>query len=354
MDQETAQQLFYRYAVLLLLDAPDGLEFGIDYNSWTIGPRFQGVKMIPPGIHLIYYSVTDKVGQSGLRNGNTVRRWNLDTEDFEPIDAIKGDVSIHYRDQLRNYDPNLAPYPLESKTYTIWRQLSNYISPDLARRILPSNQRILDITQPDEHGIELPDSSADTTTLKGFTPIEVRRSYREGTTGSELTRNMLDKTWLLQSIIKQHFNDDYKGLLGEMQLAFILLLLAHNYSGLEQWKRITHLICGSEQALSSMGNTLYVDFLQVLQHQLQECPHDFFYDLLSSDNFISVLLKTLFSNVAQQRDTTSNEYPSNMNNLIEQITEFRLFLQDKFGWVPPFEEEEELEEGEDAPVIVEL
>ena len=55
MDQDTARVLFREGAVLLFLDMPEGSEFGIDYNSWTVGPKFRGVKMIPPGIHYIYY-----------------------------------------------------------------------------------------------------------------------------------------------------------------------------------------------------------------------------------------------------------------------------------------------------------
>jgi A1 cistron-splicing factor AAR2 len=54
----------------------------------------------------------------------------------------------------------------------------------------------------------------------------------------------------------------YQELLGEMQLAFILLLLGHNYSGLEQWKRIMYLVCGSEQALEHWSSTLYVNYLR--------------------------------------------------------------------------------------------
>ena len=55
MDQETAQRLFAEGGVLLLLDVPERTEFGIDYNSWVVGPKFKGVKMIPPGFHFIFY-----------------------------------------------------------------------------------------------------------------------------------------------------------------------------------------------------------------------------------------------------------------------------------------------------------
>ena len=41
--------------MLIILDMPVGTEFGIDYNSWHVGPKFKGVKMIPPGLHFVYY-----------------------------------------------------------------------------------------------------------------------------------------------------------------------------------------------------------------------------------------------------------------------------------------------------------
>ena len=55
MDQEKARILFDQGAMFLLLNFPEGSEFGIDNYSWTVGPKFRGIKMIPPGIHFIYY-----------------------------------------------------------------------------------------------------------------------------------------------------------------------------------------------------------------------------------------------------------------------------------------------------------
>ena len=55
IDGELAKKLFAEGAALVLLDVPERTEFGIDYNSWTVGPKFKGVKMIPPGFHFIYY-----------------------------------------------------------------------------------------------------------------------------------------------------------------------------------------------------------------------------------------------------------------------------------------------------------
>lgn len=61
MDQETARGLFEAGAMLVLLDVPQGTEIGIDMQSWQAASNFKGIKMIPPGIHVIYfrYSCSD-------------------------------------------------------------------------------------------------------------------------------------------------------------------------------------------------------------------------------------------------------------------------------------------------------
>lgn len=57
MIQENINEAFSKLGVLLLLDCPEGLEFGIDNISWKIGNKFKGVKMIPLGTHIIAYSL---------------------------------------------------------------------------------------------------------------------------------------------------------------------------------------------------------------------------------------------------------------------------------------------------------
>lgn len=86
----------------MLLDVPTGTEFGIDYNSWNVGPMFKGVKMIPPGLHFVFYSATGADGkQSAPRTGFffeakpqqvIVKRWNPDTEDLD--DAPKDEEQL--------------------------------------------------------------------------------------------------------------------------------------------------------------------------------------------------------------------------------------------------------------------
>ena len=50
VDREVAQRLFEVGAAVVLLDVPVGTEVGIDMNSWNVGNKFKGIKMIPPGL----------------------------------------------------------------------------------------------------------------------------------------------------------------------------------------------------------------------------------------------------------------------------------------------------------------
>ena len=55
MDPSVAKNLFDEGATLIFTGVPKGTEFGIDYNVWTVDYKFKGIKMIPPGVHFVYY-----------------------------------------------------------------------------------------------------------------------------------------------------------------------------------------------------------------------------------------------------------------------------------------------------------
>lgn len=109
--------------------------------------------------------------------------------------------------------------------------------------------------------------------------------------------------------VAHYFVVDYKVLLGEMQLSFVCLLMAQNFSGFNQWKQLVQLLCSCPQLMEEtpdmfvefMGKRckflqskvfiLIVYLLDVLEFQLDECPDDFFRDILSENNFTGVMLK---------------------------------------------------------------
>ncbi|KAF9905045.1 a1-alpha2 repression [Linnemannia zychae] len=169
MDNETMKRLFKAGAILLVLDAPHNqLEFGIDVNCWNTGPRFKGIKIIPPGAHFVYYSlhntksakpaVSDDEGQGNSSNdkkddgsievteggttGGDVRtgfwhlfesgevvvmKWNAYNEELE-LETDQEQLA-RYKAGIQEFDPFLGSYPLlpPESTYPAWLKLSSHI-----------------------------------------------------------------------------------------------------------------------------------------------------------------------------------------------------------------------------------
>src|SRR5690242_9060942 len=79
-----------RQGVLLLLNCPEFMVFGINLSSWKIGHKFMGIKLIPEGPHYIYYSLQDEdyaLKQGFFINVDKqslvhVRKWNKELQDF--------------------------------------------------------------------------------------------------------------------------------------------------------------------------------------------------------------------------------------------------------------------------------
>ncbi len=134
MDQETARALLDNGAYFVFLDVPPGTEFGIDFPSWNTGERFLGVKMIPPGVHYVYWSaVNTTYRQTGPRTGffhNFASR-ELVVKRYVPADEevvdVGGEEKERIRTNLRNMDSGMGPYPYDE--WKKWVSLTNRISP---------------------------------------------------------------------------------------------------------------------------------------------------------------------------------------------------------------------------------
>ncbi|KAK9766125.1 hypothetical protein K7432_005026 [Basidiobolus ranarum] len=248
---------------------------------------------------------------------------------------------VSIRLDIRYFDQFMGAYPLvPNDTYQTWLHLSNYLTRDLIEHHVPNSGKVSCVTgsgedqlgeEKDEDGLE-------------FTLIDLKKSFPEGASGDQLTKYSLDKSHLLETLLSKAYKSDYENLLGEFQLSFICLILAQNFSGFNQWKKLIHLICSSKETIIKRPKLIF-DFLNVLKFQMEECPKDFFIDVISENNFLVPTLRTLIRNI--------NDSDGVDTSIISILHEFQAFVSRKFDWYLTIEEEEE-EEGEDAPVIVEL
>lgn len=144
----TVEHLQEHGCTVLCLDCPEGILFGIDYSAWAVGPKFMGVKLIPPGLHFIYCSGSaEDVGatRSGFflfmrPQDVAVLRWDPETEELVRLE--NQDEEMRYADGVRGYDfdANLGPYPHELDGE--WQELTRYATADIVDRIEPLSKTV--------------------------------------------------------------------------------------------------------------------------------------------------------------------------------------------------------------------
>lgn len=378
MDQERAQMLFREGATLIFLDVPQGTEFGIDYNSWTVCSEFKGVKMIPPGIHFIYYSACSKNGDTAPRTGFfynfkqkevVVKKWDSYSEDIKD-EVISENELQRFCDNKEELDKNLGPYPYES--YKKWVSLSNHITPGVMNRLQPVTGKICSVTEfisessntksrkaaaansdgktykSGTFSGEEPSSDQDAESkipdMKTKPGTEIRFSlfpkrYKENATPAEITHGGMDSSFQLDSMLSTYFTNDKTELLGEIQFSFICFLIGQVYDAFDQWKKLVHLMCSCVDALKRHTD-LYCDFITVLHFQVYEIPEDFFVDIVSGNNFLTTTLQEFFANLENEIDVDKK--------LQKKGLKFRDHLTQKFKW------DFTSESDEYAPVVVNL
>ncbi|XP_029773984.1 protein AAR2 homolog isoform X2 [Suricata suricatta] len=328
MDPELAKRLFFEGATVVILNMPKGTEFGIDYNSWEVGPKFRGVKMIPPGIHFFHYSSVDKANPREVgprmgfflslqQRGLMVLRWNAIREEVDLSPAPEAEVEA-MRANLQELDQFLGPYPYA--TLKKWISLTNFISEATMEKLQPESRQICAFSEvlpvlsmkhtKDRVEQNLPrcgtecksyqEGLARLPEMKPRAGTEIRfselptQTYPAGATPAEITRHSMDLSYALETVLSKHFPSSPQDVLGELQFAFVCFLLGNVYEAFEHWKRLLNLLCRSEEAMAR-HHTLYINLISILYHQLGEIPADFFVDIVSQNNFLTSTLQVFFS-----------------------------------------------------------
>ena len=377
MNPETARQLFESGGILLVLDAPKEMEFGIDMYSWQIGPQFHGVKMIPPGVHYCYYSERDLLTKElshrqsffiQIQQPNQLLvlvRWSA-TENLFQCELLTSDEYEIRRNQRYEFDRLLGQYPLD--TYRQWLSLSNHLRYDFIDKLLPPNGHIcsanvFNINDHKRHNQEfsvpknlteaesrLPKMTLNSQFALRFTVIEDKKKFNSS--GSDLTQSNLDRTNLLEKIVAERFDSNIYGILCELQFSFIVFLLGHLYDGFEQWKHVLHLICSCQRAFCRWP-MFYIDFLQIIYFQLKHFANDsstgehLFVDIDQKENYIYKSLENLFANISAFNDNQQMD-GNDSEKLTERCEKMKKFLYETYHWT--FDDEPE----DEKPIIVEF
>ncbi|XP_051947671.1 protein AAR2 homolog [Xyrauchen texanus] len=372
MDPEVALGLFEEGATLVLLGVPEGTELGIDYKTWTLGPRFRGVKMIPPGLHFLHYCSANTNGACGEIGPKTglfltlkpreviVAHWNMREEDLDF--SQNPDEVEQMRANIQELDAYLGPYPYD--TLRKWVSLTDRLNQEVASALQPLSGRVCAFSDvipevqlthtKDREEQNLPRNDRECQNMKEGLDRLPRMKLREGTelrfsnipkqayppgaTPAQITQYSMDLSYSLNCVIESHYKEQPLNVLGELQFAFVCFIIGNVYEAFEHWKTLLALLCRSEDAMRERKD-LYLGLIAVLYHQLGEIPPDFFVDIVSQNNFLTSTLQDFFQFASS---------PGVDSTLRKRADKFKAHLTKKFRW----DFDADLEDC--APVVVEL
>lgn len=318
MDADTALELVKRGATLLLLDVPQYTLVGIDTQMFSVGPVFKGLKMIPPGVHFVYYSSSSRDGKEfspiigffvdAGPSEVIIRRW---TTEEERLVSVSEEEAERYCQAVKSmeFDRQLGPYDLNR--YGDWKRLSNYITKDTIQRLEPIGG---DITVACESEIlkNTPKAAMEKAldeqlkTRKFSASVDKAQSRgcyytsiphfvkRRGIEGHELTSLNLDKTQLLETILATEFGGSEDLLLGEFQFSFIAFLMGQSLEAFLQWKALVGLLLGCTEAPFHTRTQLFTKFVRVIYYQLKYGLQKDSADNRSTEQGTSALLDDLW------------------------------------------------------------
>lgn len=384
-------------------------------------------------------NVQEELKRDALGQAPRKRRRNAVEQREETV------VSDEY---LKSLDPSLAAYP-QDEIAAQWAELTNFVTEETLARVVGLDEHgcgLVDaltgstLDEPGASGAtsgkrtwgkareeepevrvvveeeEEDDGVSNEPVLLEFAKFDVKRSWPEGAVGEALTRWSRDKSWQLSHVVREQLKDgasaasvvdtapnsqlshaDPKELLGELQLAFVLFSLLHNFSSLTVYKSIVSLICRSatlvqpppvrppsaalpSPLLSDASLPLFASFLSVFLAQVQFLEGDFFAtqlpslerDLLDSLSALSQALSdslTQWTAIGEKEPGTATVW----KEVVKRWDDLAAATMERFGWdlgvikgtraeylvqggrVERAEDEvdlEDLEEGEDAPYVV--
>lgn len=363
MSPHRARKLFDNGGVLLVRNLPVGSVFGIDMKVYQVGDKFRGIKMIPPGLHFIYYSAVSKEGCTAPRTGFfhyfkqqeiIVTKWDNLNEDLNICQSSEEEVE-RIRFNLLDLDRCLGAYPYQ--TLKQWNRLTCNISETLVKKLQPLSGVVCSVTQ--LIPLQFPaieSTEPDSTTEKRFQTLEdkylpdmkqvpgteirfteiPKDKYPEGSTAAEITKHNMDSTYVLDQLLNTY--EEEEDILGELQMAHVCFLIAHVFDAFEHWKNLVHILCSVDSGLQKHTKIL-TTFLSIFHYQIKEIPTDFFVDITTANNFLLNTLQVFFENV---RNSNCDE-------------EFRKFA-DHFckNLITTYKWDFESVPDEDQPVVVEF
>ncbi|KPV73637.1 uncharacterized protein RHOBADRAFT_54834 [Rhodotorula graminis WP1] len=224
----------------------------------------------------------------------------------------------------------------------------------------------------DEEGEDGAAAPADSGLLE-FVRFDDKRSWPGGAVGADLTRWSKDKSWQLSRVVEEQLGGDPKELLAELQLAFVLFTLVHNYSSLSTYKALFALVCRASTLARPSSRRdaaspytrdlpadsalpLFASFLSTFLAQVDFLDESFFATQLPSlEQHLDEAVAGVWREVVKRWDAVAKLTTAKFGWDLGVIRGSRAKYLSASGRSKRDEDEvdlEDLEEGEDAPVVL--
>ncbi|NP_001399355.1 cePP protein isoform 2 [Zea mays] len=368
MDPEVATELVRKGATLLLLDVPQRTLFGIDTQMFSVGPKFKGMKMVPPGAHFVYYCSPNRHGNEFAptvgffltthQSEVIVRKWDVQEE---RLIKLSEEEDIRYSEAVRHFefDDQLGPYNLDS--YGDWKQLSDYLSPNVIERLEPIGGEIT-IAWESSWMDKAPQSDMERRLVEQLREGKFAKNapVQSGRRGCYYT-SIPASTSLLETILAKNYEGQEDLFLGELQFAFIAFMMGQSLEAFMQWKALVSLLLSCSDAPLHTRTNMFIKFIRTLYYQLK---HGFQHtqDSKSGDMGNSLCLdETWFSRdiflyrLSKDFFTVVFEAPVVDGDLLSWARKLKSLLETTFGWDLEDDAVNLIDEDDEfAPVVVEM
>lgn len=346
---------------VLLLDLPERALGGIDLLSFTTTPRFRGVKNLPPGLHFVFASsdaaVSVRYGAWFYVSPGSgapqifIKKWDPAIEDLvaeksqAEVLRWKANLGSIWRDGLTPYRQRVQKGETKEEDEAVeecsdWVELTSHISPSLLSRVCGLNpdhwslssassaKQDLDIIP----GLEEANSYIHPEKELNFLPVDLKRTWRKGATGTERTEGAQDRSWALGDIMEHHCKSSgtrmrEEEVLGELQFCFLMVLTLNNNSCLQQWQRLLSLLFTCRKAVKERTH-MFINLLRTLRLQLNHCA-DMEAGMFDLNDQGGGFLPPLLRKFRKTLDEFEGDWKK---RIVNEFREFEDFVKEEYGW----------------------
>ena len=360
-------------STLIVLSLPPKTFVGLDLVSFNSSPKFLGITKVPSGAHFLYAgtdaSLSIRQGRWLNLSSNTeshVLRWNRATETLDLVDstgslakdaassASDGQGLVDYA-ALQDATQELVqaseaedtrdeqfeqPAVIDLAETTSWPELTSHISSPLLNRVLSSEWIVSSVSSAPNDTESIPGLShlevsnvLDQLPLN-LLPINLKHTWAAGDIGRLRTDRARDRSWFLSHLIEtvagqgQDKAVGARGILGELQFCFLMVLTLANYSCFEQWKRLLTVFFTCRAALDEVEG-YFVEVLKVIHSQIKhvEDVEGGLFDL-RDENASSWLRSTW----ARFRGVVDEADEGERKSLKDEVSNLQALFESKYGW----------------------